>query len=99
MDNNKKVDKIIFRPLSLDMNKKVKKVSDPPPRPMPKKLDTRQSDEWTPETRKEFDPEQLADGINKVGSIFKYVLFSTISLGVLAGVGYLVYWTMQQYNL
>lgn len=41
------VDKVIFRPLSLDLNQKVKKVSDPPPRPLPPRLDNRPDEGWT----------------------------------------------------
>lgn len=100
MDNAEKpkVDKIIFRPLRVDMSQKVKKISDPPPRPMPQKLDTKQVDEWVPETKADFDANELASNVATVGSVLKYILFTTISLSVLAGLGWVAYWVLKQYG-
>lgn len=94
-----KVDKIVFRPISLDMTAKVKKVSDPPPRPIPAKLDDRSTDEWQPKVKKGFNGKQLFESMQKVGNVLKYVMFTSAALASLAAVGWVVFWLMDQYNL
>lgn len=92
------VDKVIFRPLSLDLNQKVKKVSDPPPRPLPPRLDNRPDEGWTPEVSS-FNGAEVVESVQRVGSILKYFLFVTVSLSALAGMGWLIFWLIDQYNL
>lgn len=97
--SDEKVDKIVFRPLALDVNAKVRTLSDPPPRPLPRPVDDRDSKEWTPKTKNRKNSQEVFDSMQKLGNILKYVLFTTFTLAALAGLGYIVFWLMEQYNL
>lgn len=98
-DDGEKVDKVIFRPLALDMNQKVKKVSDPPPRPLPPRLDNRPEEEWSPDISKRVDGAEVVESVRRFGNIVKYVLVLSISVGVLLGLAWLIFWILGQYNL
>lgn len=96
--SNEKVDKIVFRPLSLDMDARVKNISDPPPRPIPPALDDRGSESWTPAARRAKGKE-IFESMQKVGSILKYVLFSSLALASMAGIGWVIFWLIEEYGL
>lgn len=96
-----KVGKLVFRSLGLDMDKKVKKVSDPPPRPLPSKLndENKRVSEWSPDaSEKLIKGEQLVETFNKVGQVAKWVGFGTVVVGSLIGLGWVFLWVMKQYN-
>lgn len=95
---NEQVDKIVFRPISIDMDAKVKKVSDPPPRPVPSALDDLNSSKWEP-SEKSAKGKAIFESMQKVGGIFKYVLFTSFALASMAGIGWVVFWLMNQYDL
>lgn len=99
-DEDEQVDKIVFRPLNLDMAQSVKKVSDPAPRPLPQPLDKKdEAKDWIPGAKKarkqkEGEPKDLS----WIGDFSKWAIFTVFSLGVMGGVGWLVYWISQQYQ-
>lgn len=94
-----KVDKIVFKPMKIDVNTKVKKISDPPPRPLPSSLDDRATEDWTPKTRKGIRGKDIFDNLQKVGAVLKWVLLASGTLAFMFALGWMVFWIMDQYNI
>lgn len=100
-DEDEQVDRIVFRPLNLDMAQSVKKVSDPAPRPLPQPLDKKEtSSDWIPGAKKERKKKKTGEtkDLSWVGDFSKWAIFTVFSLGIMGGVGWLVYWIAQQYQ-
>ncbi len=95
-----KVNKIVFKPLVLNPDAQVKQISDPPPRPLPSSLEEqRESSQWTPKSKNANKGKEVLDNIQKVGHISKYLFFVSFALASMAGVGFAIYWVMNQYNI
>jgi hypothetical protein len=99
--DDEQVDKIVFRPLNIDMAAKVKKVSDPAPRPLPRPLDdeSKFKEDWVPGLKKQGKPKKHTNiDLSGYGTFIKWVFFSVFSIALMAGLAYLVLWVFQQYN-
>lgn len=95
-----KVDKIIFRPLKPEMVEQVKMISDPAPRPLPPKIDNGQAEDWTPDVAdKAIKGQEIEKAVTNLGTILKYVIFSSLVVGSMGGLIWVVIWIMKQYNL
>lgn len=99
--DDEQVDKIVFRPLDIDMAAKVKKVSDPAPRPLPRPLDDEtKAKEWIPGFKLPKKPKKESNvDLSSIGTLLKWLVVSTVSLGILGGLAYIVLWVFEQYNL
>lgn len=100
-EDDEQVDMIVFRPLSLDMSQSVKKVSDPAPRPLPQPLDKKtEAKSWIPGMKKTRKvKEGTGADLSWVADFSKWAIFTVFSLAVMGGVGWLVYWIAQQYQI
>lgn len=101
--DDEQVDKIVFRPLDIDMAAKVKKVSDPAPRPLPRPLDDEAKTgdkDWIPGFKRPKAPrkESTVD-LSNIATISKWLFFSIFSIGAMTGLIFLVLWVFEQYNL
>lgn len=79
-----------------ELNRTVKRISDPPPRPQPQPLDTAITEEWTPAVK------QRKEGGGAFLRILRHtraVLYSVFVLTALGGIGLFVYWILSQYNI
>jgi len=100
--DDEQVDKIVFRPLDIDMAAKVKKVSDPAPRPLPRPLDdeSKAKDEWIPGFKNSKKPKKESNvDFSGIATVARWVFFTIFSLGSLAGLAFFVLWVFEQYNL
>ena len=99
--SGQKVDKIVFQPINKEMENRIKKVSEPAPRPLPEKIPTNQVvGEWTPKVdEKVHVGKKLVEGAAKVGGVLKYLIIGTLTIGCLAGIALLAKWVMDQYGL
>ena len=105
-DDVKPVDRIVFRPASVNAPElpKAKRVFDPAPRPRPQPLDVSNAKEWIPGKKNQKKKKKQSDGETKQHllnalSFFGKALSALIVLGVLSGIGYFVYFIISQYNL
>lgn len=102
----KPVDRIVFRPAPIDAPElpKAKRVYDPAPRPRPQPLDVSNAKEWIPGEKNQKKQKKQSDGEAKqhflnAFTVFGKTLSALLVLGVLAGIGYFVYFIISQYNL
>lgn len=105
-DDIKPVDRIVFRPAPIDAPElpKAKRVYDPAPRPRPQPLDVPNAKEWIPGEKNQKKKKKQSDGEAKqhflnAFTFFGKTLSALLVLGVLAGIGYFVYFIISQYNL
>lgn len=100
--DDEQVDKIVFRPLNIDMAAKVKKVSDPAPRPLPRPLDNggNEKEEWIPGFKLPKKPKKESNvDLSGIATVGRWLFFSIFSLGTIAGLVFFVLWIFEQYNL
>ena len=99
--DDEQVDKIVFRPLNIDMAAKVKKVSDPAPRPLPQPLDDEsKAKDWIPGLKKAGKAKKQSSlDYSNIAGVFKWLFFGCVSLGAMAGIGWVVLWVFQQYGI
>jgi hypothetical protein len=102
----KPVDRIVFRPAPIDAPElpKAKRIFDPAPRPRPQPLDVPNATEWIPGEKNQKKKKNQPDDETKqhwlnAFSFFGKTLSALVVLGVLAGIGFFVYWIISQYNL
>lgn len=100
--DDEQVDKIVFRPLNIDMAARVKKVSDPAPRPLPQPLDdeSKATKNWIPGMKANGKTHKQSDvDFSGVFNVIRWVFFGSVSIGALLGIGWLVLWVFSQYNI
>ena len=105
-DEIKPVDRLVIRPAPLNAPElpAAKRVHDPAPRPRPQPLDVAPATEWIPGQKNQKNDKKAPNGENaqhllSAFSISMKALSVLIILGVLAGIGYFVYWIISQYGL
>lgn len=101
--DDEQVDKIVFRPLNIDLAAKVKKVSDPAPRPLPRPLDDKETaDDWIPGVKRSKKVKKESENKIDLSGLFhviKMLFFGVFALGAMAGLGWLVIWVFEQYKI
>ena len=99
--DDEQVDKIVFRPLNIDMAARVKKVSDPAPRPLPQPLDDEtKAKDWIPGLKKGSKVKKSSSvDYSSITGVLKWLFFGCVSIGAMAGIGWVVLWVFQQYGI